>query len=77
MQDSEFPILRFAVYFLKIAKSAAEESAARRIVMRAVVQRVKEASLRVEGKLVSKIPFGLAVFFGVKAANLINFFRRN
>ena len=69
MQDSEFPILRFAVYFLKIAKSAAEESAARRIVMRAVVQRVKEASLRVEGKLVSKIPFGLAVFFGVKAGD--------
>ena len=37
--------------------------------MRAVVQRVKEASLRVEGKLVSKIPFGLAVFFGVKAGD--------
>ena len=34
--------------------------------MRAVVQRVKETSLRVDGELMSKIPFGLIVYFGVK-----------
>ena len=34
--------------------------------MRAVVQRVKETSLRVDGELISKIPFGLIVYFGVK-----------
>lgn len=37
--------------------------------MKAVVQRVKKTSLRVEGKLVSEIPFGLTVFFGVKAGD--------
>ena len=34
--------------------------------MKAVVQRVKETSLSVDGKCISKIPFGLTVFFGVK-----------
>ena len=34
--------------------------------MKAVVQRVKETSLRVDGKLISQIPFGLIVYFGVK-----------
>lgn len=33
--------------------------------MRAVIQRVRETSLSVDGKLVSCIPFGLAVFLGV------------
>ena len=34
--------------------------------MKAAIQRVKETSLSVDGKLISQIPFGLAVFFGVK-----------
>ncbi|MBR5438896.1 MAG: D-tyrosyl-tRNA(Tyr) deacylase [Clostridia bacterium] len=34
--------------------------------MRAVVQRVKETSLTVDGKIISQIPFGLVVFLGVK-----------
>ena len=34
--------------------------------MKAVVQRVKRTSLRVEGKLISEIPFGLTVFLGIK-----------
>lgn len=33
--------------------------------MRAVVQRVKRTTLCVDGKLISEIPFGLVVFFGV------------
>lgn len=37
--------------------------------MRAVVQRVKNASLRVEGELVSEIGVGLVVFFGVKVGD--------
>ena len=37
--------------------------------MRAVVQRVKGASLRVDGRLISEIPFGLVVFFGVKVGD--------
>ena len=37
--------------------------------MKAVVQRVKEASLRVDGELISEIPFGLVVFFGVKTGD--------
>ena len=37
--------------------------------MRAVVQRVKETSLSVDGELISKIPFGLTVFLGVKAGD--------
>ena len=35
-------------------------------IMKAVVQRVKQTSLAVEGKLISEIPFGLTVFFGVQ-----------
>ena len=34
--------------------------------MKAVVQRVKYTSLSVNGKLISEIPYGLVVFFGVK-----------
>ncbi|MBO5277750.1 MAG: D-tyrosyl-tRNA(Tyr) deacylase [Clostridia bacterium] len=37
--------------------------------MRAVVQRVKKTSLKVNGELISKIPFGLTVFLGVKAGD--------
>ena len=37
--------------------------------MRAVVQRVKETSLEVDGKLISKIPFGLTVFLGIKTGD--------
>ena len=34
--------------------------------MKAVVQRVKKTALSVDGKLISEIDFGLAVFLGVK-----------
>ena len=34
--------------------------------MKAVVQRVKQTTLTVDGRTVSAIPFGLTVFFGVK-----------
>lgn len=34
--------------------------------MRALVQRVRKTALSVGGKLVSEIPFGLAVYLGVK-----------
>ena len=34
--------------------------------MKAVIQRVKRTALSVDGKLISEIPFGLAVFLGVK-----------
>ena len=37
--------------------------------MRAVVQRVKKTSLKVNGELISEIPFGLTVFLGVKAGD--------
>ncbi len=37
--------------------------------MKAVVQRVKETELRVDGELISKIPFGLTVFLGVKVGD--------
>ncbi len=37
--------------------------------MRAVVQRVKNTTLKVEGKLISEIPFGLTVFLGVKVGD--------
>ncbi len=37
--------------------------------MKAVIQRVKETSLSVDGKLISKIPFGLAVYLGVSAGD--------
>ncbi|HBN13160.1 MAG TPA: D-tyrosyl-tRNA(Tyr) deacylase [Clostridiales bacterium] len=37
--------------------------------MKAVIQRVKRTSLSVEGKLISEIPFGLAVYLGVKTGD--------
>ncbi len=37
--------------------------------MKAVVQRVKQTELRVDGELISKIPFGLTVFLGVKTGD--------
>lgn len=37
--------------------------------MRAVVQRVKQTRLSVDGKTVSEIPFGLTVFLGVKTGD--------
>lgn len=37
--------------------------------MRAVVQRVTGATLQVDGALISEIPFGLVVFFGVKTGD--------
>ncbi len=37
--------------------------------MKAVVQRVKRTSLSVDGKPISEIPFGLAVYLGVKVGD--------
>lgn len=37
--------------------------------MRAVVQRVKYTSLKVDGALISEIPFGLTVFLGIKSGD--------
>ena len=37
--------------------------------MKAVVQRVQKTSLKVDGKLVSEIPFGLTVFLGIKVGD--------
>ena len=37
--------------------------------MRAVVQRAKHTSLRVNGELISEIPFGLVVFLGIKVGD--------
>ena len=37
--------------------------------MRAVVQRVKKTSLKVNGELISEIDFGLTVFLGVKTGD--------
>ena len=37
--------------------------------MTAVIQRVGRTSLSVEGKLISEIPFGLAVYLGIKAGD--------
>ena len=37
--------------------------------MKAVVQRVKQTKLKVDGALVSEIPFGLTVFLGVKSGD--------
>ena len=37
--------------------------------MKAVVQRVKNTALSVDGKLISEIPFGLTVFLGVKVGD--------
>ena len=38
--------------------------------MRAVIQRVKKTTLSVDGKLISEIPFGLAVYLGVKVGDV-------
>lgn len=37
--------------------------------MRAVIQRVKHTALSVDGKLISEIPAGLAVYLGVKVGD--------
>ncbi len=37
--------------------------------MRAVIQRVKETTLSVDGELISEIPNGLAVYLGVKVGD--------
>ncbi len=37
--------------------------------MKAVVQRVKQTELRVDGELIAQIPFGLTVFLGVKTGD--------
>ncbi len=37
--------------------------------MKAVVQRVKKTSLKVDGALISEIPFGLTVFLGIKVGD--------
>ena len=38
-------------------------------IMKAVVQRVKQTTLSVDGELISKIPFGLTVFLGIKTGD--------
>ena len=40
--------------------------------MKALVQRVKYTKLEVNGELVSEIPFGLVIYFGVKREDDIN-----
>ena len=40
--------------------------------MRAVVQRVKGVTLKVNGELISEIPFGLIVYFGVKVGDTLD-----
>ena len=40
--------------------------------MKAVIQRVKKTTLSVDGNLVSEIPFGLAVYLGVKAGDEVS-----
>ena len=37
--------------------------------MKAVVQRVQKTSLKVDGALISEIPFGLTVFLGIKVGD--------
>ena len=37
--------------------------------MKAVVQRVQKTSLKVDGELISEIPFGLTVFLGIKTGD--------
>ncbi len=37
--------------------------------MKAVAQRVKKTSLKVDGELISEIPFGLTVFLGIKTGD--------
>lgn len=41
----------------------------RRMIMKAVAQRVKQTKLKVDGALISEIPFGLTVFLGVKSGD--------
>ncbi len=38
--------------------------------MKAVIQRVKHTSLKVDGELISEIPCGLAVYLGVKVGDV-------
>ncbi len=40
--------------------------------MKAVVQRVKETVLKVDGKVISQIPFGLIVYYGVKKGDTLD-----
>ena len=40
--------------------------------MRAVVQRVKGVTLKVNGELISEIPYGLIVYFGVKVGDTLD-----
>lgn len=40
--------------------------------MKAVVQRVKEVTLKVDGELISQIPYGLIVYFGVKRGDTLD-----
>ena len=37
--------------------------------MKAVVQRVQKTSLKVDGEMISEIPFGLTVFLGIKVGD--------
>lgn len=37
--------------------------------MKSVIQRVKQTVLKVDGKEISKIPFGLAVYLGIKSGD--------
>lgn len=39
--------------------------------MKSVIQRVKKTTLSVDGRLISEIPFGLAVYLGVKVGDNI------
>lgn len=38
--------------------------------MKAVIQRIRQTTLSVDGKLISSIPFGLAVYLGVKTGDV-------
>ena len=40
--------------------------------MKAVVQRVKETVLRVDGEVISQIPYGLIVYYGVKKGDTLD-----
>lgn len=40
--------------------------------MKSVIQRVKKTTLSVDGRLISEIPFGLAVYLGVKVGDDIS-----
>ena len=63
-------ILRFVVYYhLKTNLGFIWSRAAKGEKMKAVVQRVKQTTLCVDGELISKIPFGLTVFLGITATD--------